>query len=159
MCFILDANCFHRVFDRSSKEHADFAPLLAWLYNHRRTSLVMGGKTYREEVGRLSKYLKYLVELKKVRKLSEIADDVVDAEEDRLKSAVTHKNFDDAHIMALVCASGCVVFASHDKRADRFLKMKALYPKGQKPPRIYRSAAHRILLRSENIVKLRNLQN
>jgi len=159
MCFILDANSFHRLFDRTSKEHAAFSPLLEWLYDHPRTSLVIGGKTYRDEIGRLCKYLTYLVELKRARKLSEIDDAVVDAEEERVSALVTHRNFDDAHIVALFCASGCLLFASHDKRADPFLKMKKLYPKGQKRPRIYRTCQHKTLLTDANIVELRNLRN
>jgi predicted nucleic acid-binding protein len=158
MCFVLDTNTFHRVFNRDCKEHVDFSPLLEWLYNHPRTSLVIGGKAYRREIGRLSKYLTYLVELKRARKLSEIDDSVVDAEEDRLRDLVTHRNFDDPHIVALFCASGCLLFASHDKRADPFLKMKALYPKGQKRPRIYRECKHKTLLTDANIVALRNLR-
>lgn len=157
MCSVLDANSFHRVFKIGSKEHSDFAPLLRWLYDHPRTSLVIGGKTYREEIGRLSKYFVYLAELKRAGKLSEIVDEVVDIEEERLKRAVKHKGFNDPHIVALFCASGCMLFASHDKRADAFLKMKALYPKGQKRPSIYRSVTHCALLRNENIVKLRNV--
>ncbi|MFH1008902.1 MAG: hypothetical protein V1800_15615 [Candidatus Latescibacterota bacterium] len=159
MCFVLDANSFHRVFNRDCKEHADFSPLREWLYNHPRTSLVIGGKTYREEIGRLSKYLTYVVELKRARKLSEIDDAVVDAEEDRVRRLMTRRNFDDPHIVALFCASGCLLFASHDKRADPFLKMKALYLKGQKRPRIYRKWKHRTLLTDANIVALRNLRN
>jgi predicted nucleic acid-binding protein len=157
MCFVLDANSFHCLFNKTSKGHAEFVPLLDWLYNNPRTSLVIGGKTYRKEMGRLCKYLNYIVELKRARKLSEIKDDVVDAEEERLKLAVTHQKFNDAHIIAIICASGCMLFASHDKRADRFLRMPDLYPKGQKRPHIYRTAQHKALLKSEHIVKLRNV--
>jgi len=159
MCFVLDANSFHRMFDCSSKEHADFAPLLEWLYDRPRTSLVIGGKTYRAEIGRLGKYLNYLVELKRARKLSEVDDAVVDAEEERVKAIVNHRDFNDAHIVALFCASGCLVFASHDQHADRFLKMKELYPKGQQRPHVYRRRGHKTLLNKFNIVELRNLQN
>lgn len=159
MCFILDVNSFHCVFGSRKKEHTDFVPLARWLYDNPRTSLVIGGKTYLEEIGRMPKYLEYLVELKRARKLCKISCAVVDAEEKRLKKAVKHRNFNDAHILALICASGCLLFASQDKRADPFLKMKDLYPKGQKRPSIYRSAKHRVLLRDENIVQLRNVQS
>lgn len=159
MCFVLDSNSFHRVFNRDCKEHAEFSPLLAWLYDHPRTSLVIGGKTYREEIGRLLKYLDYLVELKRAGKLSEIDDVAVNAEEDRVRRLMIHQNFNDPHIVALFSASGCLLFASHDKRADPFLKMKALYPKRQKRPRIYREHKHKKLLTDAYIVALRNLRN
>lgn len=156
MCFVLDVNSFHRVFDPSTAGYADFAPLRDWLYDRPHTSLVIGGKHYREEVGKLHKYFDKLVELKRARKLSEILDVAVDAEEARLKEAVQNKRFNDPHIVALFCASGCLVFASYDKRADPYIKMKALYPKGQRPPSIYRSARHAPLLCDANIVALRN---
>jgi len=158
MCFVLDTNSFHCVFDPCSRDHADFTPLLRWLYDHPRTSLVIGGTTYRRELGRLKKYLDRLVELKRARKLSEIVDDVVDTEEERLKTEVIHRHFDDPHIVALFCASGCLIFASHDKRADPFLKMKRLYPRGQKRPSIYRTSKHRDLLCDGNIAELRNVR-
>lgn len=156
MCFVLDVNSFHHVFDPNTAGHADFAPLRDWLYDHPHTSLVIGGTHYREEIGKLRKYLGKLVELKRARKLSEVLDEVVNAEEERLKNAVHQKHFDDPHIVALFCVSGCLIFASHDKRADPFVKMKALYPKGQRRPSIYRSARHASLLCDANIVVLRN---
>ena len=156
MCFVLDINSFHRVFNPSTAGYADFAPLREWLYNRPRTSLVIGGKRYREEMNKMPKYWDKLVELKRVRKLSEILDVAVDAEEARLKKAVQSKHFNDPHIVALFCTSGCRVFASHDKQADPYITMKGLYPKGQRPPSIYRSAKHAHLLRNVNIVALRN---
>ena len=158
MCFVLDVNSFHRMFDPNTTGYAAFSALRDWLYDHPRTSLVIGGTRYRNEVDKLSKYFSKLVELKRARKLSEVRDDVVDAEECRLKKIVQHRDFDDPHIIGLFCASGCVIFSSHDKRADPFVKMKILYPKGQRRPSIFRSVQHASLLCDANIVKLRNLK-
>jgi hypothetical protein len=158
MCFVLDVNSFHHVFDPNTTGHADFAPLCDWLYDHPRTSLVIGGKHYREELDKMHKYFGKLVELKRARKLSEVLDEVVNAEEERLKDAVQDRRFNDPHIVALFCVSGCLIFASHDKRSDPFIKMKALYPKGQRRPSIYRSATHAPLLCNANIVALRNIR-
>ena len=157
MCFVLDTNSFHCVFDRRSRNHGDFAPLLDWLFGNARTALVIGGSRYRRELGRLARYHQILVELKRHRKVAEVRDDVVDAEEGRLTAEVSDRAFNDAHMVALLCASGCLLFASQDRRADRFVKMRRLYPKGQQRPSIYRSRAHRRLLRDANIVDLRNL--
>lgn len=156
MCFVLDVNAFHLMFKSNSSGHADFKPLLDWLYDHPRTCLVIGGTRYRQELDAVQKYIGYLVELKRARKLREIIDDIVDAEEERLKKVFRHRDFDDQHIVALFCVSGCMIFASHDKRADPFIKMKELYPKGQKRPHIYRNSKHSSLLSDRNIVKLRN---
>ena len=159
MCFVLDINCFHRVFDSKTGCHSDFRPLLEWLYNNnQKTCLVIGGSTYRKELGHLNKYLDRLVELKRAGKLVEISDDIVDAEEKRLKTKVLSKAFNDAHIVAIFCASGCLILASHDSRADTFITMKCLYPKHQKRPHIYRSCKHKALLCDSNIVALRNVK-
>jgi hypothetical protein len=158
MCFVLDVNSFHLVFNSNTSGHVDFVPILDWLYDHPRTCLVIGGSHYRAELGKMPRYYDRLVELKRARKLCEILDKVVDSEEERLKGAVSHRDFDDPHLVALFCASGCLIFASQDTRADRFIKMKALYPRGQKRPNIYRSAKHTSLLCDQNIVKLRNTQ-
>ena len=97
--------------------------------------------------------------LKRSGKLSEIDDAIVDAKEKRIADLVNHRNFDDPHIVAIFCASGCVLFASYDKRADPFIKMKELYPKGHKRPRIYRSRRQKnTLLKDDKIVDLRNVQ-
>jgi len=155
---VLDANSFHRVFDPNNVGYPDFAPLRNWLYDHPRTSLVIGGTHYRDEIAKLRKYFGKLVELKRARKLSEILDDVVDTEETRVKKAAQKNKCNDPHLIALLCASGCRIFASHDKRADPFIKMKCLYQSGQHRPSIYRDAKHASLLCNENIVALRNLK-
>jgi predicted nucleic acid-binding protein len=158
MCFVLDINCFHLVFDSKTGCHSDFRPLFEWLYDNPRTCLVIGGNTYREELGHLNKYFDRLVELKRAGKLAEIRDDIVDAEEKRLKAKVPSTAFNDAHIVAIFCSSGCQVFASHDRHADTFITMKCLYPSHQRRPRIYRSPKHKGLLCKNNIVALRNLK-
>jgi hypothetical protein len=158
MCFVLDINSFHHMFDQKTVGHADFAPLLNWLQRGSGTSLVIGGTHYRAELRRMDKYLPILGELKRGRKLSEVANEIVDENEKSIRAAVPRKKFDDPHIVALFCASGCLIFASHDKRADEFIKLRRLYPKGQRPPSIYRSEKYgKRLLRPENIVQLRNV--
>jgi hypothetical protein len=158
MCFVLDVNSFHRMFDPNSSGYKSFAPLRDWLYDHRSTSLVMGGTRYRAEVDKLHKYFPKLIELKRARKLSEVFDQEVDAEEGRVTALINRKCFDDSHIVGLLCASGCIVFASHDKRADTFVKNRDLYLKGQRRPKIFRNAHCTSILCERNIVKLRNLK-
>jgi len=158
MCFVLDTNSFHLIFDPSSQNHSDFKPLLKWLYKKPKTSLVFGGKKYRTELSNIHKYDYMLVELKRKRKLKIICDEIVDDEEKRIRKLIKCKNFDDQHIVAIFCASGCMIFASKDSKADKYIKDHTLYPNGQKPPSIYRYA-HQAndLLRDSNIVRLRNV--
>jgi hypothetical protein len=146
------------MFDPNTTGYASFAPLRDWLYDRQGTSIVIGGTTYRGEVDKLRKYFPKLVELKRARKLSEVLDHVVDAEEKRVAALVNREGFDDPHIVGLFCASGCLVFASHDKRADRYVKMRNLYPKGQHRPKIFRSGRGVSVLCDDSIVKLRNLK-
>lgn len=157
MCFVLDINAFHIVFNTSHCTHKEFKPLLKWLYGQPKTCLVVGGTHYRNELKNLNSHLARLVELRRAGKLRYICDSLVDQEETRLKMTVQHKNFDDPHIVAIFCVSGCRIFASKDKRADPFIKMKKLYPKGQTPPSIYRSHTQKSLLCNSNIVSLRNV--
>ena len=67
-----------------------------------------------------------------------------DSEVDRLaakvKAKVNDAGFDDEHLVAIVGISKCRVVVSLDERADEFLKRADLYPKGVKPPKIYRNA-------------------
>ncbi len=158
MCFVIDINSFHLLFNPNTPERDAFKPLLNWLYNCSGTCLVVGGTHYRSEVNKMPRYFNNLVELKRARKLCDIRDDVVDAEETRIKKSVECSDFDDAHIVALFCASGCLIFASQDKRADRYIKMNKLYPKNHKRPSIYRSAEHVALLCEKNKVKLKNVK-
>lgn len=157
MCFVLDINAFHCIFDRSSAKHADFAPLCAWLYNNPHTSLVYGGTHYQRELDKLNKYVVYLAELRRGRKLSIVDKDHVDIEEARIKKIIPQQYFDDAHLVAIVCASGCLIIASCDRRADQFIKQKRLYKRMHKRPSIYRSSKHSNLLCNKKIVHLRNV--
>lgn len=160
MCFVLDVNSVSSFFRcAENSEGSDFEPLFRWLFENPKTSLVIGGKRYKEELSRcINKYRRHLLELKRARKLSEISDAKVDAEELRLKSLLSHRDFDDQHIVALFCVSGCLLFASKDARSDPFIKNSSFYPKGQDRPRIYRTRNHRSLLTNSRIVKLRNTQ-
>lgn len=157
MCFVLDVNAFSCVFDSASEKHDDFNPLRKWLDNNPKTCLVYGGKKYKDEIGRMNKYFPILIEYKKLRKINEICDKKINKVEKDLIKLIDNKDFDDAHHVAIFCVSGCLIFASLDKRADQYIKMNELYPSGQSRPRIYRSKDHRHLLCDDNIVKLKNV--
>jgi predicted nucleic acid-binding protein len=157
MCFVLDINAFHIVFDPAHASHDEFEPLLAWLMDpKKRTSLVFGGEKYRSELAKQRKYLGILSELSRSGKVSQVDDKEVNNQASSLIMRVNSKNFDDAHIVAIFAVSGCRLFASLDKRADRYIKDRTLLPRGQKPPAIYRSKKHARLLTANRVVSLRN---
>jgi len=136
---------------------SEFSPINQWLHKREKARMVYGGTKYRQEMSVLRKYFGYLTELRRSNRIAEIDDKVVDSMEEDLTQKLPKASFDDAHIVAIFISSGCRVFCSKDKRADKFLKMRSLYPSGQKPPNIYRGRKHIQLLCDDNIVKLRNL--
>lgn len=158
MCIVIDANTFHCVFESSSKCYEDFEPVDKWLHSVLGSKLVYGGSRYRQELSRLTKYLPYLSELKRSHRIAEIDDASVDAKESELTSKIGGNRFNDTHILAIFVVSGCRLFCSRDKSADKYLRNRRFYPKGQRPPHIYRSRKHIGLLCSKNIVALRNLK-
>lgn len=157
MCFVLDVNSFHRFFDPNCKDYADFEPLHGWLYDNSGPKMVFGGTKFRKEMSQLKKYHGYLIELKKMRKLIEIDKDKVDCEELRLIDLVSEPDFDDAHIVAILSISGCLLFASHDKRSFKYVKNRALYPKNSSKRFVYSRRRHLSLLTREKIVSLQHI--
>lgn len=157
MCFVLDANSFPCVFNPKDKYHEDFKPVLDWLYSSPDTSLVYGGTKYKKELRKMNHYLSILLELKRSRKANEIDPKIIDKKEAEIKAKVTKNDLNDPHIIAIFCASGCLLFVSKDKRADEYIKNPELYPKKQKVPKIYRCKEHQHLLKPEKIVKLQNV--
>ena len=158
MCFVLDANSFHCFFNPLSNDFDDFKPLHDWLYQEKGTKLVYGGTTYIKEIACLKRYQGYLVELSKISKFVQIDKKLVDEESDKIRAAVNNNDFDDPHIIALLAVSGCLLFASRDKRADKFVKTKDLYPKNRHRRSIYRKRQHSALLTADKIVNLRNIK-
>jgi hypothetical protein len=144
------------VFNSESKFYSEFSPVNQWLHNKEKAKLVYGGTKYREEMSELRKYLPYLVELRRLNRIAEIDDRVVDSEEAELYAKVLKADFNDAHIIAIFISSGCQVLCSKDKHADRYLKMNSLYPEGKRPPKIYRGKKHIHLLCDKNLVNLQN---
>jgi len=104
----------------------------------------------------LGKYFGYLTELRRLKRIAEIDDAAIDLKEVDVRTKVAKGDFDDAHVVAIFIVSGCRIFCSKDKHADKYLKMRSLYPKGQKRPKIYRGRKHIALLCTGNLVELRN---
>ncbi len=159
MCFILDSNSFSTFFNPCCDDHYKFKPLHDWLYNVDGVKLVIGGTVYKNEIKKLTKYLGYLSELLKTKKLAYIKDSAVDEEEKNICKIVNDPDFDDPHMIALLIVSGCILFASKDKRADKYIKRKEFFPKGSHRPSIYRDRIHASLLTRSRIVNLKNVNN
>lgn len=145
MCIIIDTNTFASVFDSNSEEHGEFRPVLNWIRNGK-GKIVFGGTTYRNELRRARKYLAVISEFKKARKIVEVSNNEIDREQRRIESLITHRDFDDPHLVAIVSVSRCKLICSNDKRAYPFIKEASLYPRAGMRPRIYSSSNNSDLL-------------
>jgi hypothetical protein len=147
MKLLIDTNVFHKIFN---SKHADFEHFAA---PHRclfdcKGCMVIGGSTFREEIYRqhdekgkpnnLRRYLKFLLELRKINSLTVLDEKVVDAQERRIKALEPSADFDDPHIVACTIVGKVQVICTDDKRSDKFVLDKKFYPKGSKRPKIYR---------------------
>lgn len=150
MCLVIDTCTFNSVFDAGSKNHARFAPIVAWL-NVGPGKIIFGGSKFKREI-RGKAFLRILIEFERKGKLVRVTDSKVDKVSKEVKDRIADKEFDDEHIVALVIITKCCVVCTDDKRAAPFLKRRELYPKGVRRPKIYHSKAHASLCRNEHIV-------
>jgi predicted nucleic acid-binding protein len=139
MCIVIDTNTIVAVFDNRNNEHAKFRPVLDWIISGK-GKMVIGGSKYREEVFvKIRKYNRLIKHLQSKRKIVEIPPEEVDREESRIQTLETSPDFDDAHLIALLDVSGCLLICSNDKRAYPFLKKIELYQRRTTRPKIYGS--------------------
>lgn len=150
MCLVIDTCAFPCVFNKHSSQHKRFLPIVEWLTSGN-GKLIFGGTKYKKEL-RGSAFLKILIEFEKKGKIVRVDDAHVDELAKQLKVKVDDRDFDDEHIIALVLATKCCVVCTDDKRSIPFLKRKDLYPRGMRPPKIYRHAQHSALCCSDHIV-------
>ncbi len=156
MCIVLDTNVFASVFNETSKMHIEFEPVRYWI-TAGEGHAVYGGSKYKKELKEAYKYHRIFRLLKDARRAFEIKEEIVDAEETRLKRITTGTDCNDQHIIAIIIVSGCRLFCSADNHADKYIKNKAFYPSGIKRPLIYRNRKQKHLLSQKNIISLRNV--
>lgn len=150
MCIVIDTNSLASVFDQESQRHIEFRPVLDWIvYGHGK--IVYGGTTYRRELARATKYFRLLIELKKASKIVEVDGTKVDETEQQLTRILSHSDFDDPHIVAIIIVSGCKLICSDDSRAYRFFRRTEFYPKHVQRPHIYSRELNKNLLHDKNI--------
>lgn len=155
MCIVIDTNVWSCVFSPDDVNHADFAPVLTWI-TEGPGFVVYGGSKYQEELRNAVRYRGIFIELKKKGHAKVINHTMVDAHAEEVERAANTPRCNDAHLIAIFRVSGCRLLCSNDQRSDQFIKNKAYYLTGQKPPLIYRSRQHRHLLCQRNVVRVRN---
>lgn len=156
MCIVIDTNTLAHVFNESSAGHQDFEPVFDWVTTGP-GHVVYGGTKYKKELWKAPRYLRIFRLLKDARRACEIDQNMVDEEHARLDQKTQGTDCNDQHIIAIFVVSGCRLFCSHDRCADKYIRDKSLYPKRHSRPSIYRNRKHQRLLCQKYIVKLRNV--
>ena len=140
MSIIIDANCACAAFSEPS--HADYQPLIKALTDGR-AKLVVGGKL-RIEYSKLKPVLRMFRALNQAGRAVSFADDLVDAEEQRV--IADHKLVsDDPHILALARVSRARLLCTKDQALHADFTNPAIInrPRGS----IYQDAVHERLIR------------
>ena len=154
MCIVIDTNSFGSVFETTSKDHNEFESVYNWIL-YQNGKIVYGGSTYKKELEKTKKYVPIFRRLKDKRKAVELSDcKRVDEIEKELSKKVKDHKFNDPHIIAIVTISKCKIVCTKDKESEEFILNKELYPKGMKPPKIYKQKSNKNLLINNNIVDI-----
>lgn len=151
MCIVIDICTLAPVFESSCKKHSDFKPVLDWI-NQRKGKMIYGGKTYRKELLN-GKYRKIIIELTKAGKAKELPEEEVNHKTVELGNTITHRDYDDPHIIAITIVSRSRIICSDDERAYPFFQKPLLYPNKFKLPKIYRGLGSKGILNSGNVCK------
>jgi predicted nucleic acid-binding protein len=153
MCIIIDTNVLADVFEKGSKFHSEFEPVYDWI-NDGKGKIVLGGSKYANELDRTRKYLKILGEFERKNKIVRVNNEKVDAREKEIEKKKRHTDFNDAHLIAIVIESGCMLVCTKDSASVPFIKDKAFYPKSCKKPKIYSGKRNKNLLVDCNIAPI-----
>lgn len=154
MCIIVDTNAIAQVFDPSNKQHNEYRPVRDWLNSAKNAKFVYGGTKYKSELRRLVRFLPLITELERAGRTVHLDDRKVDAQEKRIRRQVDDPRFNDPHLAAMVCVSGCRLICSNDHEAFPFLRKREIYSKSQcGTPKVYSRAKNRSLLSKKNIAK------
>jgi hypothetical protein len=152
---LIDANLITVVFNRNNERHTMYKPVLEWFVMGKARIVIGGGRYYRTEIKeRLASYVPILTELSRLNKTHWFPGEAVDELTIHIKRLETRSDFDDPHIVALLCISKAKIFCSEDERAFQFVKDKKFYPRGQETPKILSLKTHETsleLLNDENI--------
>lgn len=150
MAVIVDPPLFIALFDQKDLRHSDFVEVLNWVLKGP-AKFVIGGTKYREEIFNVRSVMPKLAELSRARKIHNIKDETVDAEELRVKLIEPKPDFDDPHLVALVCASKVKIICIKDPRAHKFLRRVDFYPDSKLRPKLFTRAKNKNLLIKENL--------
>lgn len=146
MCVVIDINTLAHVFNPDTPRHTEFVHVGNWIQRGH-GFLVFGGTKLKKELKKAFRYLRLIRQMKDSGKAIAIRDDLVDAEEIRIKDLTLNTDCDDQHIIALLGVSRCPLLCSEDARSYPYITKKEYYPKGMARVRIYSSSRNNSLLK------------
>ena len=150
MAILIDVNVIPTVFCTKSLKHAEFEPVLKWILEGKGL-MVYGGSKYKEELGKLGKYLKIIRSLKSFKKAIEIDALEVDRYQKIVEDKEDNLDFDDPHLIAICAVSKCRIICSEDLRSIKFVQNSKFYPKNFHIPKYFTSKRNRALLQEKYI--------
>lgn len=121
MGIIIDTELFTDITNETSNKHGDFKPVVDCIA-YGKGKLVYGGHKYEREVNRHSKFLGFLVEMRRMSKTFHANDRDVDFTHCYLKNKFTNANHNDHHIVAIQVVSGCKLVCTIDKGLHSLIK-------------------------------------
>ena len=152
MPILIDVNTIPAVFDAKHQSHKDFKSVLDWL-NEGDGKIIYGGKKYKQELTRMSKYNGLFSEYKRAGKALNYDDTKIDARENDIKQKLTLKKistantrYNDSHIVAILAETKCKLLCSSDAQSYNSIKDVSLYDKSTDRPKIYTGARNDDLL-------------
>jgi len=153
VCLVIDTCCLVKVFDPKNKEHYNFVPVWEWIHLGR-GRMIYGGTKYLTELRQVTRILGLIGELSRKGRVKVLSRSAVDTIAQEIKAQVSHSEFNDEHLVAIVIVSRCHVVCTDDRKAMPYLKRKELYKDhGMKRPKIYqRRKTHERLCCDENVI-------
>lgn len=133
---LIDVCVLHKVLPKKAAASCGFGRIHVAIYKKQK-KIVLGGSTYKKELGKCWKYLAMIVELKKAARVKYLDDERVNSEEDLVKSRAGNYLLNDPHLIAISIVGKNRMICTSDKKALSSLKNKAFYPKKFKIPCIY----------------------
>lgn len=136
MNIVIDANTLSLVFDPNNQNHTEFKPIFDYIDSGLGT-MAYGGSKYEEELKRMTRILRLIVELQKRGSVICLERDDVDSMSEIVADAANNPRFNDPHIIAIVIVGKCRLVCSIDKDLHVFIQERSLYPKHFRVPKIY----------------------
>lgn len=153
MSIVIDVNTLTKVFNENDNDHNEFLPVKNWIES-KKGKIVIGGSSYKEELGKMGRYLSLIRIYSKKKMVIYIDDEAVDEREGFLEEKLGGTDCDDPHIIALLGVSRCQLLSSVDERSFRFIKDSSNYPKDSPKVKIYTGSRNVDLLCEKNISRL-----